>query len=86
MLRDSTLCQSEEGNLSFSGKSNILAKLPVNDTMPVSDPGLPRLGSLSGEGKPSSDATEENGVKVCNTPGQRQRSKELHTCLFPVRW
>lgn len=40
---ETQLCQSEEGNLSFSGKSNILAKLPVDDTMPVSDPGLPRL-------------------------------------------
>lgn len=44
------------------------------------------LGSLSRKGKSCSDATEENGVKVCNTPGQRQRSRALHTCLFPVRW
>lgn len=86
VLKDSTPCQFEEGNLSLRAKPDTLAKLPVNDTMPTSACGLPRLDYCPGIIEEESSLLPVpqrrmpmglDGVKVCNVFSQSQRSKQL---------
>lgn len=88
VLKNSTPCWFEEGNLSLRAKPNTLAKLPVNDTMPTSACELPCLDYCPGiiEEEASLLLVPQrrmpmglNGVKVCNCPA---RVRDLNSLLF----